>query len=103
VIRIIMSENLDHGRHLANLDQSSQREQVLGTFRQIIRRGQDEGVFRADLDPLHLHMTLSALCFHVLSNRYTFGTIFAVDHTDPDFVAARRQEVLETIMARCLA
>jgi AcrR family transcriptional regulator len=102
VVRIIMSENLDHGRHLQGSDQAQQRGQVLETLQRIIARGQESGEFRADIDALHLHMTISALCFHFLANRYTFGTIFAVDQADPAVVATRRQEVIQTLMARCL-
>ncbi|RVU07765.1 TetR family transcriptional regulator [Novosphingobium umbonatum] len=102
VVRIIMSENLDHGRHLQGSDQAQQRGQVLATLERIIQRGQASGEFRADIDALHLHMTISALCFHFIANRYTFGTIFAVDQTDPVMVQARRAEVVSTLMARCL-
>lgn len=102
VVRIIMSENLDHGRHLQGSDQAQQRGQVLETLQRIIARGQESGEFRADIDALHLHMTISALCFHFIANRYTFGTIFAVDQADPAVVATRRREVIQTLMARCL-
>jgi len=103
VIRIIMSENLDNARHLSMQDQSGQRQLVLDTLARILSRGQAEGVFRHDLAPLQLHMSLSALCFHALSNRHTFGTIFGLDFDSPDFIASRRAEVIQTLMLRCLA
>lgn len=102
VIRIIMSENLDQGCHLAKADQSAQRIRVLDVTRRILERGQNAGVFAEDVSPLHLHMSVSALCFHFHSNRYTFGTIFAIDYDDAAFVAERRAEVIRTLMKRCL-
>jgi AcrR family transcriptional regulator len=102
VIRIIMSENLDQGSHLAADDQTVQRAKVLDVTRRILERGIASGVFAPDVNPLHLHMSLSALCFHFHSNRYTFGTIFAVDYENPAFVEERRTEVIRTLMKRCL-
>lgn len=102
VIRIIMSENLDQGRHLAEDDHTVQRMQVLEITRRILERGKQAGVFVDDVTPLHLHMSLSALCFHFHSNRYTFGTIFAVDYTSAAFAQERRTEVIRTLMKRCL-
>lgn len=102
VIRIIMSENLDQGSHLAADDQTVQRAKVLDITRRILDRGKQAGMFADDATPLHLHMSLSALCFHFHSNRYTFGTIFAVDYENPAFVEERRAEVIRTLMKRCL-
>jgi AcrR family transcriptional regulator len=103
VIRIIMSENLDNARHLSALDQSGQRQVVIDTLARIIARGQAQGMFRQGLDPMQLHMSLSAMCFHALSNRHTFGTIFGLDFDSPEFIASRRTEIIETLMLRCLA
>ncbi len=103
VIRIIMSENLDNGRHIKAMDQAPQRSAVLETNRKIITRGVQSGVFRSDIDPLQLHMTISALCFHFVSNRFTFGELFGVDLTDPAVVALRRAEIKRIVMASCRA
>jgi AcrR family transcriptional regulator len=102
VIRLIMSENLDRGRHIREIDQFPQRRLVLETLQRMIERGKADGIFREDIDPLQLHTSLSALCFNYVSNRHTFGYIFAIDYDDPQVVAARREEVIRTLLARCL-
>lgn len=106
IIRIIMSENLDHARHLREqvheAGHASNRQQVIETLRAIIARGRAEGVFRADLDPLHLHMTISALCFHTVSNSHTFGALFGIDMAAPDLLAIRRAEVTRIVQLRAL-
>jgi hypothetical protein len=61
-------------------------------------RGQREGVFRRDLDPIELHMSISALSFYNVSNRSTFSTIFKRDMTSPRSLAARRSQVAEIIL-----
>lgn len=103
VVRILMSENLDSGRHVSQIDHSAQRQLVIEATSQILDRGVAQGLFRPGIDPLQLHMTLSALSFYYVSNAHTFRHVFGVDLSDPDFVALRRAEVIETIVARCCA
>ena len=42
-----------------------------------------KGVFRGDLDPVDVHLLISAFCFFRVSNRHTFGAIFDRDLSDP--------------------
>jgi hypothetical protein len=66
-------------------------------------RGVAAGVFRGDLNPVELHMSISALCFYNVSNRYTFSRIFETDMTSPEAIAARREVVVDMIMRWCAA
>ena len=100
-IRILMSENLDSGRHAATINHHAQRKLVLETIQGILDRGVALGVFRKDIDPLHLHMSLSALSFYFVANRFTFGHAFAVDMAAPDVIAKQRDEIIETLLSRC--
>jgi AcrR family transcriptional regulator len=103
VIRILMSENLDYGRHVREIDHSNQRQLVVETTKKILDRGVATGVFRKGIDPMQLHMTLSALSFYYVSNAHTFAHVFSFDMTAPNNIAARRSEVIETILNRCRA
>jgi hypothetical protein len=47
-------------------------------------------------------MSLSALSFFSVANRYTFGRVFQFDMLEPAFIDRRRAEVVETMLARCL-
>ncbi|MEP6679359.1 MAG: hypothetical protein ABJB78_08670 [Betaproteobacteria bacterium] len=44
-------------------------------------------------------MTISALCFYNVSNRYTFSMIFKADMASPAALAARRESVVATVVA----
>ena len=99
-VRLVCNENLHYGRFV----QQSARIQALNvpaidTVRRIVERGKREGTFRSDIDPVDLHMTISALCFYNVSNRYTFSTIFKADMTSPAALAARRESVVATVVA----
>ena len=61
-------------------------------------RGIEAGVFRSEIEPVELHMSISALCFYNVSNRYTFSKIFDRDMTSNAAVAARREVVVDMIL-----
>ena len=46
-------------------------------------------------------MTISALCFYNVSNRYTFSEIFRRDMSSPEAVERRREQVVEVVLASC--
>ncbi|TAJ23341.1 MAG: TetR/AcrR family transcriptional regulator, partial [Reyranella sp.] len=59
-------------------------------------------LFHRGIDPVSLHMSISALCFFNVANRATFSTIFKRDMASPRALAARRAEVVD-IIARYVA
>jgi AcrR family transcriptional regulator len=98
-IRLVMVENIHRGVHL----ERSQAVQdlnvsVIDTIRDIYERGRREGVFRAGIDEIDLHMSISALCFFNVANRSTFSRIFKRDMSTPKALERRREVVVETIV-----
>ena len=98
-IRLVMVENIHHGQHIAQLSRTQQESMgAIETLRNIVERGIEAGVMRKDLDPIDLHMSISALSFFNVANRHTFSTIFKVDMTTPAATAARRESVADMIL-----
>jgi AcrR family transcriptional regulator len=98
-IRLVMVENIHHGQHIAQLSKTQQESMgAIQTLRGIVERGVREGVMRKDLDPIDLHMSISALCFFNVANRHTFSTIFKVDMASPAATATRRESVTDMIL-----
>ena len=62
------------------------------------QRGVEAGVFRPDVDPVDLHMSISALCFFNVANRHTFGAIFKRSLDTPAATAQRRESIIEMIV-----
>ncbi len=79
-IRMVMVENIHHGRHMQmsrtirDLNQPAIEE-----LEKVLRRGQADGLFREGLTPLELHWQISALSFFNVSNSATFSLIFGGD------------------------
>ncbi|WP_203290727.1 TetR/AcrR family transcriptional regulator [Maricaulis parjimensis] len=103
-VRLIMNENMLYGAHLGEMDVVRSRNRAIVTLlSHLIERGVQSGEFRNDLDPINLHMSISALCFHYAANRYTFSKIFAWDMESPEAVAERRKIVADIVERWCLA
>jgi AcrR family transcriptional regulator len=97
-VRLVMNENIHHGDHIGHLAIIKARKgTVLNLIRKLLDRGAAEKVFRKDLDPIDVHMSISALCFYNVSNRYTFSQIFERDMSTPKALKRRREIVIDTI------
>src|SRR5215510_9734914 len=79
-VRLVMNENILNGAYLAR-SKAIQRLNVavIDALRDLLSRGQRARTFRRDIDPVELHMTISALGFFNVANRATFSTIFKRD------------------------
>jgi AcrR family transcriptional regulator len=98
-VRLVMVENIHHARHIAHSERIARLNlTAIDTVRQIYERGVASGAFRADLTPLDLHLTISALAFYNVSNRATIKALFQHDMADPDVLARRREHVIEAIL-----
>ena len=100
LVRLVMNENIHRGEHLkqiASLPDANQR--VIATLRRIIERGEAEGSFCAGIDPIALHMNMTALSFYNVSNQFTFAHNFGIDMTSPQAVEARAIQVADIILA----
>ena len=98
-IRLVMSENMERGQHMTR---STVIQEVnvgaIDSVRKLYSRGVKAGVFRAGLDPVDIHASISALTFFNVSNQYTFGMIFKFDTQSTAALAARRDSIVEMIV-----
>lgn len=76
-IRMVMIENIHHGRHMQSSETIRQLNRpAIDALESVLVRGQQSGVFRQGIDPLELHWQISALSFFNVSNAATFSFIF---------------------------
>lgn len=101
-VRLVMNENMLRGAYIRNVDAIRDRSRdVIASLSAILDRGVAEGRFRPDLDPLDLHMTISALCFHYVANRHTFSCIFGCDMETSAATERRRDQIVEIVTGWC--
>ena len=98
-IRLVMNENVLNGAYVSRSKEIQRlNSAVISTTRELLQRGQREGTFRRDIDPVDLHMSISALCFFNVANRATFSTIFKRDMASRKALAERRSQIADLIL-----
>jgi len=98
-IRLVMTENIHRGEYLARSQMIHQLNvPAIEGLRQVYERGVAAGVFRGAIDPIDLHMSISALSVFNVANRHTFSLIFQRDLESPAALIARRDSIIEMIV-----
>jgi AcrR family transcriptional regulator len=98
-IRLVMNENMHRGEYLARSAVIQELNvPAIDAVRRVYERGVRAKVFRRGIDPVDLHMSISALSFFNVANRYTFSLVFKRDLSSPQALRARRDSVVEMIV-----
>lgn len=93
-IRMVSIENIHFGAHIAQSGViAALNKSVPRLIVDILDRGVAAGVFRKGIDPLDVHMLISAFCFFRVSNRHTFGIIHEID-LDAEAVKRQHRELI---------
>lgn len=99
-IRMVMIENVHKAKYLRRSEHIGQMNRpAIQMLSQILQRGQGQGVFQPDLDPLELHWLISSLSFFNVSNRPTFSAIYGEALFAEAGQDQLRQHVVDMILA----
>ncbi|SOB78505.1 transcriptional regulator, TetR family [Sphingomonas guangdongensis] len=100
LVRLVMNENIHRAEHLKQIaDLQTENRGVIRLLGAIIARGEAEGLFRAGIEPVDLHMNMTALAFYNVSNQFTFAHNFGVDMTSPAAIDHRAAQVADILLA----
>jgi len=79
-IRLLNSENQHRGQHLKKSTRVSQLSfPLLTILSELLERGAQAGVFRKHIDAVQIYVTIAALGYFYLSNRYTLSRFLSRD------------------------
>ena len=99
-VRLVVAENQAKGRHMKKSPAlRTVNRPIVDTLGAVIARGQADGIFRADVDPIDVHMSIAALGMFNVTNQYTFGAIFQRAMGAKGDVPRRRRMVVEMILS----
>lgn len=102
VIALLNSENLHHGRHIKRSKRIRDLyDPLVDTIREVLRRGVAEGVFRPNIDPITLYVSLSSLAYHYLSNQYTLKVAFDIDFTSAERRRSWLNHITDMVLSYC--
>jgi AcrR family transcriptional regulator len=83
-IRLVAIENIHGAEHISKSEVlRPMNTPVITAIERILERGYANGVFSRQVDPVDLHMMISAFCFFRVANQHTFRAAFGRDLVDP--------------------
>jgi len=93
---LIADENLHEARHIKKAKWVRDlHSRLIGQIEAMLSTGRDAGVFRADVDPVHLFVSILGLCLTYWNNRYTLSVVFSRDLSAKAETELWKKHVLE--------
>lgn len=98
-ITLVNSENLHRAKHLKKSEVVKVYSRRFVTMvKEILDRGVAQGVFREGVDPVQLNITIAAVGYYYLTNRFTGSIVFERDLMAKDALDERLRFNIDTIM-----
>ena len=98
-LSLLGTENLMRGKFVRR----SQRAQamnspIIAELRDVLERGARAAVFKPDLDPLDVYLTIAGLGFFYLSNRFTLTAAFGRDLMDKAELTRWGEHIVDVVL-----
>ena len=98
-LSLVNNENLHKARHLENSELiHNVSRRFVDMVGQIIARGEKAGIFRTGIDPVQLNITIAAIGYYYLTNRYTGSILFERNLMEESALDDRLRFNIDTIM-----
>lgn len=98
-ITLVNSENLHKARHIKTSERMREMSRpFVGRMRTLLERGATAGLFRKDLDPVQVNITIAAIGYYYLTNRFTGSIVFERDLMSNSALGARLDFNIRTIL-----
>lgn len=98
-LALLNDENRQEARHIRGSERLEEMHSPLvSLMQQTMERGAAEGLFRRDLDPVQLYISIAGLSYFFFSNNRTLSAIFGRALDTPKAVAERRRHVIAFAM-----
>lgn len=97
--RLLGTENIENARFLRTLpDIKALHSPLVGQITAIIKRGNEAGIFRSDVDAVQLYISIAALGFFYVSNMATLSVIFDRDLSGIAMVQEREAQAVQMVL-----
>ena len=98
-MNLLNSANLHQGRHLKKSGRvRTMHSPFVAMIEEVLERGRKSGVFRAGVDPVQLYISIAALTYFYLGNKFTLSEIFGRDLLSPRARAERLAHMNELVL-----
>lgn len=98
-ITLVNSENLHRAKHLKKSETvKDYSRRFVSMVQSILERGVAAGVFRKGVDPVQLNITVAAIGYYYLTNRFTGSIVFERDLMTKEALEERLRFNIDTIL-----
>lgn len=98
-LTLVNSENLHRAKHLKNSEVIKVvSRKFVSMVGGILDRGVAAGVFRPGIDPVQLNITIAAIGYYYLTNRFTGSIVFERDLMEKSALEARLRFNIDTVL-----
>ena len=98
-ITLVNSENLHRAKHLKNSEAVKvYSRRFVSMVKTILDRGVAAGLFREGIDPVQLNITIAAIGYYYLTNRFTGSVMYERDLMAKNALEERLKFNVDTIM-----
>jgi AcrR family transcriptional regulator len=98
-ITLVNSENLHRARHIKGIENLPETTRgLVDLVTGILKRGEASGEFRQGIDATQLNITIAAIGYYYLTNRFTGSVLFERDMMTPEALEERLAFNVDTIL-----
>lgn len=99
-LTLVNSENLHKAAHLKRSREKmhDMHAPMVSMVAEILDRGVAQGVFREGVDPIQLNITIAAINYYYLNNRFTGEIIYGFDLMSPEALQTRIDFNIQTVL-----
>ncbi|WP_424812024.1 TetR/AcrR family transcriptional regulator [Roseococcus sp. YIM B11640] len=98
-VTLLNQENIHRAAYLRrSADVPALYSPLTRMLREVLARGAEAGLFRKDVDPLQLYLSIVALGHFTVANMHTLSTVFGTDLGSEAALDAREAHVTEMVL-----
>lgn len=97
--KLLASENFHGGKHVKRSKLIGEMYgQLVDALTDLLKRGAAFGVFRANIDPVDLYISISSLSAYYVAHQHTLNAIFHIDVLQPRRLQQREDHIAEMVL-----
>jgi len=97
--KLLASENFHGGKHVKRSKLVGEiYQQVIEALTDLLKRGAAQGLFRENIDPIDLYISISSLSAYYVAHQHTLNAIFHIDVLQPRRLQQREDHIVDMIM-----
>ena len=97
-IKMVMWENLNEAKYMKDSGAANIKNASVRFLEKVLKQGVEEGVFKKDINPKEIIISINLYCFSCFSNVYTMTHIMNMDFFNPEEMELRLDTVTKMIL-----